>query len=237
MISLLLCGVSAAAITASLSAVPITWDSVFSTGYSSSAGNYSAALNRTFLCVYSPETPQQASSKIRLSFLASSAGGYTLSKVYVGEVTATRSGYMFQSAPTPVTFDGGSASVSVPVASSKLSDEVDFDFSGGYKLGVAFIITAATASVRRHLNDATIPWTTYDAAGDNFPDPPNTGLVQTPFTQVLILSSLEVVFEDIVPVNRIKASSAAISVIKEGCSPVQDNAIRTVNQSFYVVKS
>lgn len=229
MIGALLSGVSAAAITASLSGTPLTWSDLFTTTFNNTTG---ITTNRTYFMVYTPKV--LPFTKCRLSIEAIVSGGYTVSKMYVGPVSATRSGFMFQSAPVPVTFDGGSPSVVLPASSSKLSDEISLTFTGDHALGVAFIISAATGSQRRILAPSNL-WAAFAAAGDLFPDPSITTAGQIASTALWLIADMDVVYGHFVPVNKILASHQLLHVVKEGCSP-PDAQIKAVNQSFYVVK-
>lgn len=67
-------------------------------------------------------------TQIRFTLTASPAGGLGVNKMFVG---AAGSGLSFASVPVAVTFDGGSAAVTVPASTSKVSDAIALATTGG----------------------------------------------------------------------------------------------------------
>lgn len=230
MMSTFLCGVSAAAITAQLTSTPLTWTDLFTSGLNNTNALTSG---RTYMMRYTGVRPAPFTN-VRMTFSCTSGATLTVSKVYIGEVASDRSGYFFQSAPTQVFFDGGSASFSLSGVSSKLSDEIDFDFSGARALGIALYLSARSGSVPRLINGTTAR--TYYVAGDSASDPTNAATVE-PSTNLILLSDVDVVLGIDLVVNKILASRQAVSIVKEGSAPSQADYIRTTNQVLYVVKS
>lgn len=234
MFGLLLCGTSAAAITASLADVPLVFSDLFTVSFNDSVG---ITTGRTYFTVHHPGAKVAPFTKLRLS-IQTLLASLTVSKMYVGEVSATRTGFMFQSAPVQVTFDGGSASVSLPAGSSKQSDEVALSFSGAYALGIAWVASATGGAQRRLLTSGGvgINFDTIFATTDVLPDPVSTGFSGDSGTEIFIVNDIDVAFAHYVAANRILTSQQGTHVIKEGSLPALDNQIKTVNHSFYVVK-
>lgn len=234
MFSLLLCGTSATAIAASLADDPLVFSDLFSVTLNDAVG---ITTGRTYFTVHHPGSKVAPFTNLRLS-IQTQLSTLTVSKMYVGEVSATRTGFMFQSAPVQVTFDGGSASVSLPAGSSKQSDEVALSFSGAYPLGIAWVASATGGSQRRLLSSGGIGlnFDTLFATTDALPDPVSTGFSADTGTEIYIVNDIDVAFAHYVASNRILTSRQGTHVLKEGSLPALDNQIKTVNHSFYVVK-
>ena len=253
MLAILLCGVSASAITASLGAVPLVWTVLNDVVFDNNSG--SVATNLTY--VYSLNTPTHIPSftNIRLTFTAHASNPFNILKCYVGRLSVDRADYMFQEAATPVTFNGGSVSVNIPATQSKVSDNIPFVFNGGAKLVIALVMAAGNTA-RRLLNTGT-GWSLYQAAGDLLPDPASSSFLVSSGLSLCGLDNIEVTYdyfgndnqihtssttmsvvkEGAVPQdNKIRAVKQVFAVVKEGSSPSKDNTIKTINQSFYVVK-
>lgn len=234
MISILLGSVSAAAITARLVTAPLVWVDLAATGVNSNSSS-AASTGRTYVLRYDLKdgTKVKPVTKVRVSFVASANGPITLSKVYIGELVASRSGYVFQSTPVAITFDGGSASVTIAAGASKTSDEMTVSFSGCYSLGVAFILSAITGSQRRIITAAN--WSMLDISGDQFPDPPIASYV-TSSNSAAILNDIDVVYGHFLSAGQLRASMQNVHIVKEGFLPSLDNQIKAVNQVVYIVK-
>jgi len=228
MISALLSGVSAAAMSAGLG-TPLPWTDLYTTSFNNSIG---LTTNRTYMMVYNPGMLLSAFTKIRLTFQSRPSNTVTVSKVFVGEVAATREGYLFQNAPTEVKF-GGASGFSLAASSSIQSDETTVSFTGAFSLGICFVLTANSGSSFALLNDST--WFMTLAAGDVTPDPAMSGFTYYASADMTLLADIDVVNNSWLAASRIRASRQSIYVVKEGSAPSADG-IKAVNQSFYVVK-
>lgn len=228
MISALLSGVSAAAMSAGLG-TPLPWTDLYTTSFNNAVGLTS---NRTYMMVYNPGMLLSAFTKIRLTFQSRTSNPMTVSKVYVGEVSATREGYLFQNAPTEVKF-GGASGFSLAASSSIQSDETTLSFTGAFALGVCLVLTATSGLSLIRLSDST--WFTTLATGDVTPDPAMSGFTYYIPAGVLLLADIDVVNSSWLAASRIRASRQSVYAVKAGSLPVADG-IKTVNQSFYVVK-
>lgn len=228
MISALLSGISAAAMSAGLG-TPLPWTDLYTTSFNNAVGLTS---NRTYMMVYNPGMLLSAFTKIRLTFQSRTSNPMTVSKVYVGEVSATREGYLFQNAPTEVKF-GGASGFSLAASSSIQSDETTLSFTGAFALGVCLVLTATSGLSLIRLSDST--WFTTLATGDVTPDPAMSGFTYYIPAGVLLLADIDVVNSSWLAASRIRASRQSVYAVKAGSLPVADG-IKTVNQSFYVVK-
>ena len=228
MISALLSGISTAAMSAGLGTA-LPWTDLYTTSFNSAVGLTS---NRTYMMVYNPGMPLSAFTKIRLTFQSRVSNTMTVSKVYVGEVTATRGGFLFQNAPTEVKF-GGASGFSLAASSSIQSDETNLAFTGAFALGVCLVLTANSGLSLTRLIDST--WFTTLATGDVTPDPAMSGFTYYTFAGMLLLADIDVVNSSWLAASRIRASRQSVYAVKEGSLPVV-NGIKAVNQSFYVVK-
>lgn len=228
MISALLSGISAAAMSAGLG-TPLPWTDLYTTSFNNSIG---LTTNRTYMMIYNPGMLLSAFTKIRLTFQSRPSNTMTVSKVYVGEVTATREGYLFQNAPTEVKF-GGASGFSLAASSSIQSDETTVSFTGAFSLGICLVLTAHSGSSFTRLIETG--WVTTLATGDATPDPTMSGFTFYGSASMLLLADIDVVNSSWLAASRIRASRQSVYAVKEGSAPSADG-IKAVNQSFYVVK-
>jgi 6-phosphogluconolactonase (cycloisomerase 2 family) len=83
--------------------------------------------------------------KIKITFQAAAAGTFTIDKCYIGYQGDSGGGdaWDFSSAPTQVTFSGGSAGFSIGTGSTITSDEIVFTASSATELVVSFHLVGA----------------------------------------------------------------------------------------------
>ena len=221
--------VSAASLAAVLGPVTISWSTVWTQAFSDTVG---AGSGRTYVMLYAPAIPVPPLSRVRLRLVTNVSNPMTIGKLFIGRVSQTRSGFVFQEAPTQVTFDGGSPSVVLPASTTKLSDEVTYNYPGGGQLGFAMFPTAHAGSWRRVLSQ--VVWVGGDSAGDTASDPAVGTLVKTN-SGMQMLGTIDVIPSFVIPENRIRISRQTLHSIKEGANPAPA-AIKISTQNLYAVK-
>ncbi len=102
-------------------------------------GQWTDGLSRNYRNVIPSNTSAVDGTKIRITVQASSSGGGgTITEATIGPMTT---GGVFDSAPTAITWDSGSASVTVAQGATKVSDEITFAFSKGQRYGIHIYTT------------------------------------------------------------------------------------------------
>lgn len=80
----------------------------------------------------------QSGSRITVTFQAAAADTFQVDAVYVGHQAAAGDNYDFESAPTQLTFSGGSAGFTITNSATITSDEVNFTLNNAKDLVIAF---------------------------------------------------------------------------------------------------
>lgn len=98
----------------------------------------------TIRCVYDPGATKNA-TKVRISFKSANSGGVVMGEAYVGKQAASGDAYDFATTPTPITWNGGSTTCTIPANTSQQSDEVNFAITSGDKLVFSFYFSGASS--------------------------------------------------------------------------------------------
>lgn len=117
-------------------------------------------------------------SKVKLTFKSATSGtqSFIIDKCYIGKQASSGDAYDFASAPTQVTFNGGSAGFTIANGGNTLtSDEIVFDFDGSDIIvsfhtvgttGEGFSVkTAASAAMQAYYKNAADDSATVNATG------------------------------------------------------------------------
>lgn len=232
MLPILLCGVSAAAINAQLGFTPASWSDLWNTTFNNSTG----IGNNIFHQMIFPNVRVLPFNKIRITLECRLSASFTLSKVYVGESSFSRENYLFEKPATQVTFNNGSASVSLSGASSIVSDEIDFEYTGASPLAITFIVTANTGYANRVIADYNQHACFSKTSGDTLPDPTNASYILNSSNSFWLVKDIDVVYNHFLTSNKILNSRQKAYVVKGGNSPITDNQINTTKHNVYVVR-
>jgi len=110
------------------------------TGYSNSIPNQlSDGASRNYRNIIPADSSSVDGTKIRITIKASDSGdGGTIADASIAPMTT---GATFDSSPIPITWDGGSASVTVSSGQTKVSDEITISFDKTKRYGVHFWTT------------------------------------------------------------------------------------------------
>lgn len=127
------------------------WTTTFSTSITTDNGGWSGynlrqVINSTLLSA--------SGSKVRVTLLASSAGGFVLDQAEIGHQAGAGDPYDFDGSQVPMKFSGGSAGVTVASAGSVLSDEITYAFDKTKNFIVAVHFSATSATKTRTLSGA-----------------------------------------------------------------------------------
>jgi 6-phosphogluconolactonase (cycloisomerase 2 family) len=84
----------------------------------------------------------RSGSKVKISFKGTTTDGNSISSCYIGLKASSGDAYDFASAPTQVTFNGGSAGFSVTSTTAVTSDEISFEIDETKSYVIAFRVTS-----------------------------------------------------------------------------------------------
>lgn len=84
-------------------------------------------------------------TKVRVTFVASTAGGFVIGNAYIGHQAASGDAYDFEATPTQLTFNGGNAGATVSAGSSIVSDEITFTIEASKNLIISMYFSGTSA--------------------------------------------------------------------------------------------
>jgi hypothetical protein len=163
-----------------------SWSSGVVVGASDS---YTDDATRNYRVVVPANASGYSGGRIRITIKASPAKAGVLGNCYIGEMTSAG---VFSKAPTAVTWDGGAAGTTVAAGSSKVSDEIAFQFDKTRRYGIHFYATRRNFALQ---SPSVNGWGLYKSNTDS----PSTAQVLAPpdvFVSVTFgLTKLEVLPE------------------------------------------
>jgi 6-phosphogluconolactonase (cycloisomerase 2 family) len=116
-----------------------TFSTAFSETLSTTAG---VAFNgHTIRQAIDDSVLTRGGSRIRITFQAAAVGTFAITKCYIGKRSFSGDVYDFNSAPTQVTFNGGSAGFSISTGATITSDEIAFNLEQNGNYLIAYRIS------------------------------------------------------------------------------------------------
>lgn len=106
-------------------------------------------------------------TRIQVRFACDGSGTFTCSKAYIGEAAAAGDAYDFASAPTQLTFSGGSAGFTITGSQTIDCDEVNFTLDRTKNYVISFVSPSSATDDFGMAGPGTANWSLYYKSGDD----------------------------------------------------------------------